>query len=76
MPLFNSFSASAIAALARGRARRAAYAARRKEGSSCVELSARDAEQVLEDIRNPPPPNAAALQAAKLYKERYGRVAN
>ncbi len=37
-----------------------------------VALTSRDAERVLEAVLNPPPPNAAALEAAKRYKQKNG----
>jgi uncharacterized protein (DUF1778 family) len=35
-------------------------------------LSERDALSFLEALENPPKPNAAALKAAKRFKEQYG----
>lgn len=37
-----------------------------------LELSERDALMILELMENPPPPNEAALKAAKRFKEKYG----
>ena len=44
----------------------------RADDHSCVQLSARDAAQILEDIQNPPAPNEAALRAAKRFQQNYG----
>jgi len=43
-----------------------------REDDSCVPLSARDAAQVLQDIQNPPTPNAAAVRAARRFRRRNG----
>ena len=47
---------------------------RTPEDECHVQLSARDATQFLETMENPPAPNEAALRAARLYKDNYGKV--
>ena len=44
-----------------------------EEDPICVTLSDRDADLVLETLDDPPTSNEVARQAAKLYKQKYGR---
>ena len=44
-----------------------------EEDPLCVTLSDRDADLVLETLSDPPPSNEVARQAAKRYKQKYGR---
>jgi len=53
-------------------AQEALPAAAHAADNPCVLLSARDAAQVLHDIQNPPPPNAAAVRAARRFRRRDG----